>query len=121
MANESYTPDEFDNPPVGPVGVHRGPKSLGSRMLPYAVVVLVAAVCGLAVWTLTSGFLENGRMPWQTDSSAVSSATASATSGSPVAVASPSSCLEHGRTVQFLRNIELVQRFVLRVVELGGQ
>lgn len=90
MDSQSYTPDEFDNPPAGPVGVHRGPKSLWSRMVPYAVVVLVAAVCGLVVWTLTSGFLEDGRMPWQADSSAVASAT-STSAGSPAAVASQSS------------------------------
>ena len=91
MANESYAPDEFDNPPAGPVGVHRGPKSLWSRMVPYVVVLVVAAVCGLAVWTLTSGFLENGKLPWQSDSSSVSSSSTSATVESPSAAASSSS------------------------------
>lgn len=52
--------DEFDNPPRGPVGVHRGPKSLGVRALPYLIVVLLAVVCGLGVWAGVSGIL-----PWQ--------------------------------------------------------
>lgn len=52
--------DEFDNPPRGPVGVHRGPKSLGVRALPYLIVVLLAVVCGIGVWAGVSGIL-----PWQ--------------------------------------------------------
>ena len=52
--------DEFDNPPKGPVGVHRGPKSLWIRALPYLIVILLAVVCGVGVWAGVSGFL-----PWQ--------------------------------------------------------
>ena len=88
MSNGTYAPDQFDNPPAGPVGVHRGPKSAGSRMLPYLVVLLVAAACGLAVWMLTSGALEGGRMPWQSDTSAVASSTAAPSSAASSAASS---------------------------------
>ncbi|NMM99934.1 cell wall integrity and stress response protein 1 [Bifidobacterium sp. DSM 109958] len=95
MSNENLTPDEFDNPPAGPVGVHRGPKSVGARMLPYLVVLLVAAVCGLGVWTLTSGLLEGGRMPWQSDAGATTSLAApSAASSSSSAAASSAASSE---------------------------
>lgn len=95
MSNGTYAPDQFDNPPAGPVGVHRGPKSAGARMLPYLIVLLVAAACGLAVWMLTSGALEGGRMPWQSDTAAVASSTAVPSSAAPStasssAAASPS-------------------------------
>ena len=43
---ESYDRDEFDEPPVGPVGVHRGSRSAASRVLPYVVVLVVAALVG---------------------------------------------------------------------------
>lgn len=82
MSNENFTPDEFDNPPAGPVGVHRGPRSVGARLLPYLVVVLIAAVCGLVVWTVASGALEGGRMPWQSDASANASPTSEVASSS---------------------------------------
>ncbi len=52
--------DAFDNPPKGPVGVHRGPRSLSVRALPYLLVVVLAVLCGLGVWAAVSGSL-----PWQ--------------------------------------------------------
>ena len=52
--------DAFDNPPKGPVGVHRGPRSLTIRVLPYLLVVVLAVLCGLGVWAAVSGSL-----PWQ--------------------------------------------------------
>ena len=52
--------DAFDNPPKGPVGVHRGPRSLSIRVLPYLLVVVLAVLCGLGVWAAVSGSL-----PWQ--------------------------------------------------------
>ena len=39
---ESYAKDMFDNPPAGPMGVHRGTRSMASRALPYVIVVIVA-------------------------------------------------------------------------------
>ena len=61
--------DVFDNPPKGPVGVHRGPRSLPVRALPYLLVVVLAVLCGLGLWAAVSGSL-----PWQqthTDASRV--------------------------------------------------
>ena len=52
--------DAFDDPPKGPVGVHRGPRSLSVRVLPYLLVVVLAVLCGLGVWAAVSGSL-----PWQ--------------------------------------------------------
>ena len=52
--------DAFDNPPKGPVGVHRGPRSLSVRALPYLLVVVLAVLCGLGIWAAVSGSL-----PWQ--------------------------------------------------------
>ena len=46
MTYESYEPDSFDNPPKGPVGVHRGARSVMARLCPFIVVILVAALCG---------------------------------------------------------------------------
>ena len=44
---ESYAKDMFDNPPAGPMGVHRGARSMASRALPYVIVVIVALLAGL--------------------------------------------------------------------------
>ena len=44
MTYESYEPDSFDNPPKGPVGVHRGARSVMARLCPFIVVILVAAL-----------------------------------------------------------------------------
>jgi hypothetical protein len=58
---QPYTPDEFDDPPEGPVGVHRGPRSLAVRMTPFVVVFLLAVLCGVSAWTVVSG----NKLPWQ--------------------------------------------------------
>ena len=50
-----YEPDAFDNPPKGPVGVHRGNRSAAARFLPPVAVVVVAALCGLLAWGVLSG------------------------------------------------------------------
>ena len=42
---ESYAMDEFDNPPKGPAGVHRGKRSAVARYTPFVVVLVVAALC----------------------------------------------------------------------------
>lgn len=100
MSQQSYTPDEFDNPPAGPVGVHRGPRSVGARLAPYLVVLAVAAACGLVAWGVTAGFFGAGStspVASQTTSSvtaapetAASSASPSSSSSSPSAAASQS-------------------------------
>ena len=46
----SYSTDAFDNPPSGPVGVHRGRRSLAVRVAPFVVVIVVAALAGLLAW-----------------------------------------------------------------------
>ncbi|PJM76030.1 LytR C-terminal domain-containing protein [Bifidobacterium simiarum] len=51
----AYPTDEFDNPPQGPVGLHRGPRSFGARALPYLVVAAVAVICGLIIFFWASG------------------------------------------------------------------
>ncbi|MDF7640992.1 LytR C-terminal domain-containing protein [Bifidobacterium sp. ESL0784] len=55
---ESYQKDAFDNPPKGPIGVHRGNTSLLSRSIPYFIVVIVAILAGLLVWGFYSGELQ---------------------------------------------------------------
>lgn len=52
---ESYEKDIFDNPPRGPIGVHQGNSSFLSRAVPYLVVIAVAAVAGVLVWSILSG------------------------------------------------------------------
>lgn len=90
-AHDTYPSDEFDNPPAGPVGVHRGPRSLAVRVVPYVVVLLVAAVLGLAAWGMFSGNLNNLSLPWSSDqSSQTASTTASSTSSSAKASESSS-------------------------------
>ena len=61
---ESYAKDMFDNPPAGPMGVHRGARSMASRALPYVIVVIVALLAGLLFWGVYSGEISNVRMPW---------------------------------------------------------
>ena len=51
---ESYAKDMFDNPPAGPMGVHRGARSMASRALPYVIVVIVALLAGLLFWGVYS-------------------------------------------------------------------
>ena len=76
---DAYPDDEFSNPTGGPIGVHRGPRSFGRRALPYLVVLLVAALCGLGVFMLISGTLGNQ----QADStSTTTSSTQTATQSS---------------------------------------
>ncbi len=67
---DSYAPDAFDNPPIGPVGVHRGPRSAGARMAPYLCVLLVALLVGVLTWGLTTGeFAKILNLPGSTQSS----------------------------------------------------
>lgn len=75
---ESYAKDMFDNPPSGPMGVHRGARSVASRAVPYVVVVVVALLAGLLFWGIYSGEISNLRMPWSVkESSSTSASTAS--------------------------------------------
>lgn len=55
---ESYQKDAFDNPPAGPMGVHRGNTSWWTRLVPYIIVLIVAALAGLLVWGFYSQELQ---------------------------------------------------------------
>lgn len=71
---ESYQKDAFDNPPVGPMGVHRGNTSWWTRLVPYIVVLIVAALAGLLVWgfysqELQKVFVDKDQNTSQTDTS----------------------------------------------------
>lgn len=56
---ESYEQDVFDNPTKGPVGVHRGSRSVISRIAPFVIVILVAALCGFGAWAWVTGEYKN--------------------------------------------------------------
>ncbi len=47
--------DEFDNPPEGPVGIHRGRRSVAARFLPYLITIVVAIIVALIVWAWWGG------------------------------------------------------------------
>ena len=70
---ESYAMDEFDNPPKGPAGVHRGRRSAAARYTPFVVVVVVAALCGFLAWGVLSGEFNKVHWPWSPASSQTSS------------------------------------------------
>ena len=46
---DSYEKDVYDNPPAGPMGVHRGARSAASRAMPYVIVIIVGAACWFVV------------------------------------------------------------------------
>ncbi|MFT8638568.1 LytR C-terminal domain-containing protein [Bifidobacterium sp.] len=88
---DSYTRDEFDNPPAGPMGVHRGTRSLAARTMPYFVVLLVAVLLGFLAWALLSGAASSIRLPWASSSSTAASSTTSKSESSSASDTSSSS------------------------------
>lgn len=76
---ESYAMDEFDNPPKGPAGVHRGRRSAAARYTPFVVVVVVAVLCGFLAWGVLSGEFNKVHWPWSSASSQTSSKTSTTT------------------------------------------
>lgn len=76
---ESYAMDEFDNPPKGPAGVHRGRRSAAARYTPFVVVVVVAALCGFLAWGVLSGEFNKVHWPWSPASSQTSGKTSTTT------------------------------------------
>lgn len=76
---ESYAMDEFDNPPKGPAGVHRGRRSAAARYTPFVVVVVVAVLCGFLAWGVLSGEFNKVHWPWSPASSQTSSKTSTTT------------------------------------------
>lgn len=79
---DSYQKDAFDNPPAGPMGVHRGARSVASRVTPYVIVVIAALLAGLLFWGVYSGELGNLKMPWSSSQSTTSSDSSSSGSSS---------------------------------------
>ena len=65
---QSYPWDAFDNPPSGPVGVHRGRRSVVVRVAPFLIVIVAAALAGLLAWGIASGELAKVQLPWSNQS-----------------------------------------------------
>lgn len=78
--NVSYTPDAFDEPPEGPIGVHRGNPAWYAVILPYFVALIVAAVVGVLVWAIASGEISHLPLPWNHQLQLSQSASPSKTS-----------------------------------------
>ncbi|EFH71075.1 LytR C-terminal domain-containing protein [Gardnerella swidsinskii] len=78
--NVSYTPDAFDEPPEGPIGVHRGNPAWYAVILPYFVALIVAAVVGVLVWAIASGEISHLPLPWNHQQQSSQSASSSKTS-----------------------------------------
>lgn len=72
---DSYEKDVYDNPPAGPMGVHRGARSAASRAMPYVIVIIVALLAGLLFWGVYSGEINNLKMPWSSQESPTTSST----------------------------------------------
>ena len=78
---DSYEKDVYDNPPSGPMGVHRGARSAASRAVPYVIVIIVALLAGLLFWGVYSGEINNLKMPWSSQESPTTSSTEKSKSG----------------------------------------
>lgn len=78
---DSYEKDVYDNPPAGPMGVHRGARSAASRAMPYVIVIIVALLAGLLFWGVYSGEINNLKMPWSSQESPTTSITEKSKSG----------------------------------------
>lgn len=78
---DSYEKDVYDNPPAGPMGVHRGARSAASRAMPYVIVIIVALLAGLLFWGVYSGEINNLKMPWPSQESPTTSSAEKSKSG----------------------------------------
>lgn len=78
---DSYEKDVYDNPPAGPMGVHRGARSAASRAMPYFIVIIVALLAGLLFWGVYSGEINNLKMPWSSQESPTTSSAEKSKSG----------------------------------------
>ena len=83
---DSYEKDVYDNPPAGPMGVHRGARSAASRAMPYVIVIIVALLAGLLFWSIYSGEINNLKMPWSSQESSTTSSAEKSKSGKQVQV-----------------------------------
>ena len=75
---DTYPRDEFDDPPQGPLGVHRGKPPVASRVAPYVIVLVAAVLAGLLAWSVFSGGLSN-ILPWNRQDESEPAATATET------------------------------------------
>lgn len=78
---DSYEKDVYDNPPAGPMGVHRGARSAASRAMPYVIAIIVALLAGLLFWGVYSGEINNLKMPWSSQESPTTSSAEKSKSG----------------------------------------
>ena len=79
---QSYEKDAFDNPPEGPVGVHRGNRPMIVRVTPFIIVLVAAVAAGVLFWSIFSGEAANmfNRRSEQTQTTAQTSQVASSSS-----------------------------------------
>lgn len=78
---DSYEKDVYDNPPAGPMGVHRGARSAASRAMSYVIVIIVALLAGLLFWSIYSGEINNLKMPWSSQESSTTANSDESKSG----------------------------------------
>ena len=78
----SYAKDAFDNPPEGPVGVHRGNRPMIVRVTPFIIVLVAAVAAGVLFWSIFSGEAANmfNRRSEQTQTTAQTSQGSSSSS-----------------------------------------
>lgn len=78
----SYEKDAFDNPPEGPVGVHRGNRPMIVRVTPFIIVLVAAVAAGVLFWSIFSGEAANmfNRRSEQTQTTAQTSQGSSSSS-----------------------------------------
>lgn len=81
-----YPADEFDNPPSGPIGMHRGNRSLAVRIVPYLVTIVIAVLLGALAWAFFSGAFNS-----RTDASVAQSSSTAAESSSSASAADTAS------------------------------
>ena len=79
---QSYEKDAFDNPPEGPVGVHRGNRPMIVRVTPFIIVLVAAVAAGVLYWSIFSGEAANmfNRRSEQTQTTAQTSQGSSSSS-----------------------------------------
>ena len=79
---QSYEKDAFDNPPEGPVGVHRGNRPMLVRVTPFIIVLVAAVAAGVLFWSIFSGEAANmfNRRSEQTQTTAQTSQGSSSSS-----------------------------------------
>lgn len=79
---QSYEKDAFDNPPEGPVGVHRGNRPMIVRVTPVIIVLVAAVAAGVLFWSIFSGEAANmfNRRSEQTQTTAQTSQGSSSSS-----------------------------------------